>query len=556
MDGRPLIAWMHAPSNVRGIHFARSGDDWDFWSYDRLTELTRQVAWGLVDAGVRANDVVSIIERSGPEFVAAFFGAMLAGATPSPVAPPLLFQRQPVYDEHVRGVLIAARPSIVVTHAELVDRIGQLAAAAGVGRALTIDDLLARGASAGGTPGRPTPDLALLQFTSGSSGPSRGVQVPFDALEANVAAIRSWLQWTEDDPFGSWLPVYHDMGLIGAVVCSVVGRSDLWLLQPEQFVRRPARYLRCFGTRQAKLTVMPNFGLDYIVRRVRDRDLTGCDFGAWRGIVIGAERIDSRTLDAYSALLAPFGFDRRALLPAYGLAEASLAVTGLPIGEAWTGTAVDAASLSPGRSVVSSAPDDPAAHVVVGCGRPLDGVTVAIVGEDGRSLSDRTVGEIVVRGSSLAAGYVEAGGSSASLTRFEQGALRTGDAGFIVDGQLFVLGRLGDSLKVRGQVIFGEDLEVALGALGVPRDRVVALLGMHQGAATVVLVFEKFNSRWQPAEALIRPLATGAEIVLIDAPSGTIARTSSGKPKRGQLWREFVRGVLPGRIVTRSEPST
>lgn len=549
MDGRPLRAWLETASAARGIHFARPGDEWDFWSYDRLADLTGRVAWGLVDAGVTPGGVVCIAERSGPEFVAALFGAMLAGATPSPIAPPLLFQSQSMYDEHVRGVLLVARPAVVVTHREIAARLRRLAATAGVHVVVTTEDLLARASGDRGTPGRPAPDVALLQFTSGSSGPSRGVRVPAGALEANVAAIRHWLQWTADDPFSSWLPVYHDMGLIGALVCSIVGGNDLWLLQPEQFVRRPSRYVRCFRSGGARLTVMPTFGLEYIARRVRPRDLDGIDLHEWRGVVVGAERVDQRTLEAFQALLAPRGFDRRALLPAYGLAEASLAVTGLPVGEGWTGVAVEAASLGLGRRVVRTGAEDPAAQVVVGCGRPLDGVTIAILDEDGRPVGEETVGEISVRGASVAAGYV-APAESSSLTHFANGALLTGDAGFLMDGQLFVLGRLGDSLKVRGRLIFGEDLEVAVGSLGVPRDRVAALLGTYRGASTVVLLFEKFRDDWSGAEAIVRPLTTGANILIIAAPTGTIARTSSGKPKRRQLWRAFIEGALPGRTVT------
>src|SRR5262249_23843287 len=163
-------------------------------------------------------------------------------------------------------VLRCARATIVVTDLAFIERIARLASTAGVRIVMTIDEVAVRGTSVRRTPGRAAPEVALLQFTSGSSGPSRGVRVTFDALQTNVSAIRAWLRWSEDDPFSSWLPVYHDMGLIGAVVCSVAGGNDLWLFQPEQFIRRPARYVRCFGVDGARLTVMPNFGLEYIAR--------------------------------------------------------------------------------------------------------------------------------------------------------------------------------------------------------------------------------------------------------------------------------------------------
>jgi acyl-CoA synthetase (AMP-forming)/AMP-acid ligase II len=196
-------------------------------------------------------------------------------------------------------------------------------------------------------------------------------------------------------------------------------------------------------------------------------------------MVVGAERIDARTLRAFHALLAPAGLRREALLPAYGLAEATLAVSGVPVDEGWTSVAPEPASLALGRGIE---PGGDAAAEVVGCGRPLAGVAVSVEDEAGAALPEGHVGEVVVRGASLAAGYV--GGAAASLTTLADGELRTGDAGFLRDGQLFVLGRLGDGLKVRGRAVFSEDLEVALGEAGVSRQRVAVLLGVHAGTPT------------------------------------------------------------------------
>ena len=545
MRSRPLLDWLDRPSPERGIRFAAAGDAWDFWSYERLAALALRIGAGLSRAGVRRDDIVCIAQRSGPEFVGAFFGTLAAGATPSPIVPPLVFQDETAYGQHLAAVVRTAQPSAMIADTTVADR---LAAFAVPDIVTTVDELLAHDDGEMTADAREPAELALLQFTSGSSGPSRAVRVPFAALEANILAIRRWLHWSKDDAFASWLPVYHDMGLVGAVLSSVVGGSDLWLLQPEQFVRRPLRYLRCFGVSGAVLTVMPNFGLQYIVRRTTPADLDGCDFSGWRGIVIGAERIDATTLDAYSELLGPFGFSRRALLPAYGLAEASLAATGVRMGTDWTSVAVESSALSVGHSIATRSASPSSQQVVVGCGQPLDGVDVSIIDDDGAPLPAGTIGEIAVRGTSLAAGYLR-GSDSPSLTSFSGDVLKTGDAGFQKDGELFVLGRLGDSLKIRGRVVFGEELEVAASHLGVPRERVAALLGVHHGRPTVVLVFERFEGAWTRIEELVRPLASDARIVFVSAPAGTIARTSSGKPKRRQLWRAFADGVLPGRAT-------
>ncbi|GAB3935042.1 hypothetical protein GCM10027614_09130 [Micromonospora vulcania] len=464
VSGSPLLSWLERPRSDRGVHFAAAGDDWTFLSYAELADRTRVILAGLRAVGVVPGDVVSVVEPAGPDFVATLFAAMAAGAAPSPIAPPLAFQDREVYGEHVLGLLRAAAPRVVVCATSLTASVEPLAATAGVRRVLCADELAEAAGGARGTVAAPGP-LALLQFTSGSSGRARGVQVPHAALAANVTAIRRWLAMTPDDPTASWLPVHHDMGLIGCLVTPVVNTSDLWLMPPEEFVRNPGRYLRCFGARGARLTSMPNFGLEYIARRVRREALTGLDFSDWRAVIVGAERIDAEALRRFCALLIPYGFDPRALLPAYGLAEATLAVTGLPLDELY-----HAVELRPDRLRLGArAVPDPAEPVdgdvetypVVGCGRPVTGVRVRIVDEAGAPLPDGVVGEIEVHGPSVAQGYVNEA-DSASQTTLGGGVLRTADAGFLHDGQLHVLGRLGDSMKVRGRAVFAEDLEWAI----------------------------------------------------------------------------------------------
>ena len=346
----------------------------------------------------------------------------------------------------------------------------------------------------------------------------------------------------------SWLPLHHDMGLIGCLITPVVDGSDVRLLAPEEFVQRPLRYLRCFAAPPAgsgaELTAMPSFGLRYVARRVRPDALAGLDFTGWRAVIVGAERVSAEALERFHALLGPFGLSRRALLPAYGLAEATLAVTGLPVAEEWSAVRVAPATLGLGAEVATDAGAPP----LVGCGRPLAGVEVTVTGEDGAPLPDGHVGEIEVRSPALMAGYQRpagAGEESRSLTELAGGALRTGDAGFVRDGQLHVLGRLGDSMKVRARAVFAEDLETALAELGLPPHRIAVALGVRGGTPTAVAVLERGRAEWVPqVESLLRRGAEGAEVVVAQGPPGTIPRTSSGKPKRRELWRAFLAGRL------------
>ncbi|MER7274963.1 AMP-binding protein [Dactylosporangium sp. NPDC000244] len=538
---RTLLAWLDDPEPRRGIRFARRGEEWEFWGYDRLARLAYRTAAALVEGGVRGGDVIVVVRRSGPGFVGTFFGTLLAGATPCPAAPPVAFGDPAGYHAHLSGLLGAVRPALVLTEPDLVAEIGAIAAAAGGCPVRSADDLLSGVAEDSRPPGRRPAELALIQFTSGSSGRARGVRVPRAALEANLTAISTWLRHTPDDPTATWLPIHHDMGLIGTFLTPVVNTADVWQLTAEEFVHRPLRYLRCFGEGGARLSAMPAFGLHHILRRVRPDDLAGLDFGRWRAVIVGAERIDADALDRFAALLGPHGLPRRALCPAYGLAEATLLVTGVGLDEPWRAAEVDPTGLSVGARV------EPGDTRVVGCGPAIGGVEVSVVDDEGTALPDGHVGEVVVRGASVSPGYLggAADTGAAALTELTGGVLYSGDAGFLDRGQLFVLGRLGDAIKIRGKALFAEDVEAVLAGHGVPTHRFAVALGFHDGAPTAVVVAEEApGGPLTAAVGAVRGRLGDARLVVIRVPRGTIPRTSSGKPRRRRLWSAFADGSL------------
>jgi acyl-CoA synthetase (AMP-forming)/AMP-acid ligase II len=536
---KPLLSWLERPAVDRGIRFAQADGEWCFYPYEQVAKMTREAARGLTQHGVRPGDVVTLIAETGPELIAAFFGALAIGATPSPAAPPMIFKELDRYREHLARVLDATRPALVVAGEGLAGAIESIG-----GGSLAVVEL----AALFGGGGELTPwsagagEIALLQLTSGSTGAARAVSISHSALTANVGALSRWLGIAPGSAWGSWLPLHHDMGLVGGMIAPVVYETDLWLMRPEQFVRDPLGYLRCFGTFGARLSATPPFALDLIARRVKADALEGMDFSRVEGIVVGAERISPGTLERFHALLGPFGLRREALLPAYGLAEATLAVSGVPRGRGWESTVVDSASLALGRRIRRPEAGGEGT-AVVGCGLPLDGVSVSVVDEDLVPVGEGWVGEIVVRGASLASGL--AGDAPASLTRLADGELRTGDAGWVADGQLFVIGRLGDSIKVRGQVVFSEDLEAALAEMGAGRQHVAVLLGVLEGLPNVVVLSEEADHDWRDSAAtLLRRQAGGARVTCLNVPRGTITRTSSGKPRRRALWQSFVEGTL------------
>ncbi|GAA3348230.1 hypothetical protein GCM10020358_65910 [Amorphoplanes nipponensis] len=537
MITNPLTSWIDVPAAYRGIRFWRN-DDWEWWAYKDLAAFARRIAGGIIAAGVRHDDRVLVIERTGPEFVAALYGVMLAGAIPCPVAPPPLFQSEMHYARHLQAISEVAAPSLVITYATLAEQLTY----GGYETQVRTAAQLAAGDEAAA---RPPAGAALLQFTSGSSGRVKGVRVPVSALASNVSAIRAWLEMGEGDATASWLPVHHDMGLIGCLLTPVVQQRDLWLQEPADFVRDPARYLACFSAPGAAMTAMPPFGLDYIARRVSPELLAGSDFSGWRALIIGAERIDIEVLERFMALMGPFGFDRRALLPAYGLAEATLAVTGLALRENLATVPVAPHLVSLGEPVTSTGAD---ARDVVGCGRALDGVTVSVVDDAGEPLPDRHVGQIVVGGASVAEGYVTE--NATSLTEWRDGLLWTGDAGFLDDGQLYVIGRLGDAMKVRGRTVFAEDIESALVEAGVPRLRVAVLLGSTAAGPTAVVLLERPQAEWiEAARTVSQRITEGVAMEILDVPRRSIYRTTSGKPKRRDMWSAYVAHNIEGTEV-------
>jgi len=548
--GSALLGWLEDPDTDRGIHFADNAGGWSFRSYAELAGSVAECAGRLQDTGLGAGGIVCIAAPSGPEFVAAFFGTLIAGGTPSPVAPPLIFRSADEYVSQLARQLQAASPCLVVADADLLPVVVRAVEDARLDCPCLQLSLAAERCD---LPARSPARLALLQFTAGSSGSPRGVRISWRNLETLIAALRRWVRWRQDDSVASWLPLYHDMGLIGMFLCSVVYRAHLWLLRPETFLRSPALWLACLGRFGATMTASPTFGYAYAARKVTPAELEGMDFSCWRVAAVGAERVNAAALERFARLVAPNGFRREAFLPGYGLAEATLALSGSRLGELPLLVAVDRASLRFGDPVrvLERGRLDPAGggrrdDWLVGCGRALPGIRLWIADANGAPLSEGHLGEIVASGPWVAEGYqgTQAGGQS----RFARGRLRTGDAGFLLDGELFVLGRMGDSTKVRGRSVYAEDVEARLAAIpGVPAGRVVVVFGRFDGLDTVAAVVERERGAWvEPAARRLRSqTGRSARVLILEVPRYAIPRTSSGKPRRRLLGQELMEGTLP-----------
>lgn len=562
---RTLCGWIEEPSDRRGLRFARGGDGWDFHSYAALAHAAGGAAAQIEDARAEAGRPVVIVLPTGPSFVAAFFGALLAGDTPCPLPPPGPIQRTVEYHEYLAGILQVAQPSLVVTDESLAPMVAQAIETAGI-------DVPSLSLSPEGADprSRPLAELGLLQFTSGSSGRPRGVRVTHENLLANMAWTRRWTGLGPDDIWASWLPLFHDMGLIGYLLLPIVNGVDLWLMRPDQFVRRPARWLECMGRNGAVVSASPPFGLAFSRRHTRLEELEGCDFSDWRVCVTAAERLDAPIVKAFANWLEPYGLKPKTLMPAYGLAENTLAVTGTPLGSAPRVVETDPRKFAIGKPVDVLTETDldhreaigTGAGWLVGSGRAhLDtdgyaGAGVEIRDERGELLPERHLGEIYVTGPSVADGYTGEGGGSA---RFVDGELRTGDAGFLVDGELYVIGRMGDSVKVLGRNVYMEDLEAELREVpGIPtKGRLVATAGTSEVGQVLCAVVEAPPGDWTQlvADTLHRAGSGEFTVRVFTAPHGTIMRTSSGKPRRRPLWQALCEGKLAVELAVEIKPT-
>lgn len=564
-----LLNWLDDPSATCGIHLLGRDGTWAFRSYTELAADVHRISAELRQAGGVRGDVISLVVGDPWTYIASFMGSLAAGMVPSPLATPLAFRQSERYVSHLAAVFAVARPVVVLTDGSLAALARSAVAQADCdSRVLELDLTDPDAMSAGATPGPRAElvgtDLALLQFTSGSTGAPKGVRISCANLDANVRAIRSWLRWSDDDVFASWLPLYHDMGLIGGMITPVVSGTDLWLMTPDQFVRSPLRWLECFGKHGATITTAPSFGYAYSARRVKPEQIADFDFSGWRVAILGAERIEPAAVHAFYQLVGPRNFDAGSLIGAYGLAEATLAATGAPPGGGSRLVRTKSTALATGEAVVVAETGtlgvDPVggAGWLTGCGGALDGLDVSVVAEDGSRLPEGAFGEIFLTGSSLAQGYLT---GAADVVPFGVDGLRTGDAGFMLDGELFVVGRIGESMKVRGASVYAEDVESELSDLeDLPNVRCAVAFGAVDSVnLAVVFVEERVDQDWLTAASeRVRTLTAGtAAPLILRGKRGSIARTSSGKPRRRVMWTELLTSTeTPWEVVHGQAPDS
>jgi acyl-CoA synthetase (AMP-forming)/AMP-acid ligase II len=388
-------------------------------------------------------------------------------------------------------------------------------------------------------------DLALVQFSSGSTGDPRGVMLSHRNLLANVAAVLAVLQPDETDVNCSWLPLYHDMGLIGGLFMPLHCGRPVVLLSPQGFLLDPKRWLWAIHHHRATISTAPNFAYQLIAGRVDERELAGLDLSCWRLALCGAEPVMPETLAAFARKLAPHGFREEGLLPVYGLAEVALGALFPVPGQPFRRDGVDPAALEAhGRA-------EPGGRVLSSVGRPLPGFDVRIADGEGRPLPERHVGEIQLQGPSVMLGYLDDPAATARV--LVDGWLRTGDLGYMAEGELFVVGRSKDLILKGGRNYAPQDLEKAAERVEGIRRGCVAAFGVPDpttGTEAVVVVAETR----EPASAhaalagAIKDMVHAAVGLRPDhvtlLPPGAVPKTSSGKLQRSRARERWLAGNL------------
>jgi fatty-acyl-CoA synthase len=539
-----------AATSGSGITFVDLHERESFLSFREIHGRARRTAAVLERLGVVPGDRVVLVFPSSPAFLDGYFGVLLAGAVPVPLYPPFRLGRLPEYHAATARMIRAADACLVLADARSRALLGR--AVEGSHPRLGCLTLGDAGPESGSELESPVdPDaLAVVQFSSGSTAEPKPIALSHQNVLAQLAAIRSLLPPEDRLPQRgvSWLPLYHDMGLIGCLLLAIYYPGPLTLIRPEHFLARPALWLRAISRHRATLSVSPTFGYAICARRVRDEELEGMDLSCWRLAVCGAEPIPIGTLDAFARRLAPFGFSVSALRPVYGLAEASLAATFAPAARPPKAINVDPTRLAATGKVVDGV------RPIVSVGTPVPGSELEVRGPHGESLPEREVGRILTRGPSVMAGYFRQPEATAST--LTEGWLDTGDLGFIADGELYVCGREKDLIIIRGENHVAQEFEECLDGLEGVRVGCSVALGIipdgEDGEQLLLLSERAKDADRHDGDALtverIRKAVlerTGIRphtVAMLEP--GTLPRTSSGKLRRGEARRLYLAGQL------------
>ena len=533
------------------MRFIGFGADERYFTYRQIYAESMRRGAHLAGMGLKKGDRVVLMMGEAHEFLMSFLGCVLAGIIPAPISPMVptkggehfLATAARIIDDAGASVLLITESSRPVAE-EILQRASSEARIVGAETAFADDPKPFE------PPEVDPEDICFLQYTSGSTTAPRGVIVTHGNLMANIRSFMgpAGLNVGPDDVGISWLPLYHDMGLIGLVLGPLVYIGPLVIMATSSFVREPRSWLRLIDKHRATITFAPNFAFAQVIKRLRDQDLETLDLSCLRVAGCGAEPIHAPTLRSFAERLAPAGFRSEAFLPSYGLAESTLAISIHRTGQPLRTEMIDALELRQGKAIpANGAGDEGSVKEIVSCGFPLPDHQLIIVDENGRILPEREIGEIVFKGPSVTRGYYQ--NPEATSESWKDGWLYTGDLGFLADGELFICGRSKELIIIRGANYYPQDLEWIVRDLpGVKRGNVAAFSVNEGGDELLVMIAE---ADLREAADLRQTIATrilesvGLEVHrVVLVPAGTLIRTTSGKLQRRKMRQLYQQGEI------------
>jgi fatty-acyl-CoA synthase len=519
------------------------------YPFRELRDDAKQAAYRLIAAGITPGDRVALVAETSAEFAALFFGTVYAGAWPVPLPLPTSFGGKDSYIDQLRVQLTSCDPVMLIYPPELSEMAGAAAAAVGT-QGLDWADLLARPADAIDLPPASGSDIAYLQYSSGSTRFPHGVAITHHALLNNLAAHAHGMQLIESDRCISWLPWYHDMGLVGCFLSPIANQVSVDYLKTEDFARRPLAWLdlitRNPGT---SISYSPTFGYDICARRMSSQTKAAdrFDLSRWRLAGNGADMIRPDVMQGFVDAFADAGFQASAFLPSYGLAEATLAVSIMPPGEGIRVELVEETQLSG----VPAGQDRPQRYrAIVNCGKPVRDMLVEIREEDGTVLPERAIGKVWCSGPSLMVGYFRDDPATAAC--MVDGWLDTGDMGYMSDGYIYIVGRAKDMIIVNGRNHWPQDIEWAVEQLpGFKQGDIAAFAITTPGGEETPAVLVQCRTSDVEERSRLRDeirdrvrAVTGMNCVIELVPPRTLPRTSSGKLSRAKARNLYLSGEI------------
>ena len=509
--------------------------------YSRLREEAIELGRRLLASGLLPGDRVGLVAETDGDFIRSFFACQYARLVPAPMPLPAPFGGRQAYVEHIRRMLQSAGARAALGPEALAEWMREAADGLNLEIAGSLADVTLE-TTPGDLPGADPDGLSYLQFSSGSTRFPLGVAVTHKALMANVFAITNYgLKVQPQDRAVSWLPLYHDMGLIGFFLAPLGGQCSLDLLPTAAFVRRPLIWLDLISRNKGSVSYSPTFGFELCARRAETLNLEGLDLSSWRAAGIGGDMIRPQVLRGFVDRFTPTGFDPRAFVASYGMAEATLALSFAPLEAGLRAQCLDVDALE--HDQVAAAPSNGSRRVreFALCGPPLPGHELEVRGDAGQPLGEGQVGRIYARGPSLMRAYFGQPEETARVLS-EDGWLDTGDLGYFSQGEIVITGRAKDLIIVNGRNVWPQDLEwTAEAEAGALRSGDVAVFSVpSEGEETVVALVQCRTSDPEAREKLRTDIAGclrlrhGIETEVVLTPPHSLPKTSSGKLSRSR----------------------